>query len=316
MSVECVIGLDIGGTKIAGGVVAFPEGLVRCRRTIATRADRGGEPVLQEVIALARELFDQARAMGLEPVGIGAGVAELVDLSGNVTSGATLRWKGTPVAERLSEIAPAVVESDVRAAALGEAWLGAGRGFREFVYVTVGTGISSTLVQGGRPYAGARGNALVMASAPASTTCNACGTQLHPVLEEFASGPAMARRYAAAGGHSVCRGEDVTAAAEAGVPLAVEIVSSAGEALGVGVAFLANVLDPAALVVGGGVGLCGGLYWRTFEASTRAHIWAENTRELPILPARLGPDAGMIGAAASYWYRGFGSNGKSNLREE
>ncbi|MCX6628042.1 MAG: ROK family protein, partial [Candidatus Solibacter sp.] len=108
MSGECVIGLDIGGTKIAGGVVAFPEGLVRCRRTIATRADRGGEPVLQDVIALARELLHEAHAMRLEPIGIGAGVAELVDLSGNVTSSATIRWKGTPVAGRLSEIAPAV----------------------------------------------------------------------------------------------------------------------------------------------------------------------------------------------------------------
>ncbi|MCX6628043.1 MAG: ROK family protein, partial [Candidatus Solibacter sp.] len=211
---------------------------------------------------------------------------------------------------------PAVVESDVRAAALGEAWLGAGRGFREFVYVTAGTGISSALVQAGRPYAGARGNALVLASAPASTTCNACGTRLHPVLEEFASGPAIARRYTAASGHAVCRGEEVTAAAAAGDPLALEIVRSAGEALGVGVAFLANVLDPGALVIGGGVGLCGGLYWRSFEASARAHIWAEDTRQLPILPAQLGVDAGVIGAAAAYWFRGFGSNRECNPREE
>ena len=82
-----------------------------------------------------------------------------------------------------------------------------------------------------------------------------------------------------------------------GDALAIEIVRSAGEALGNSVAFLCNVLDPVAVNVGGGLGLAGGLYWDAFVTATRAHIYAEDTRALPILPAALGVDAGLIGAA-------------------
>lgn len=82
-------------------------------------------------------------------------------------------------------------------------------------------------------------------------------------------------------------------------PLALEVVRSAGHALGVSVAFLVNTLDPEAVIVGGGLGLAGGLYWSSFVDSTRDHVWAETTRSLPILTANLGPDAGFIGAAAA-----------------
>ena len=98
-------------------------------------------------------------------------------------------------------------------------------------------------------------------------------------------------------------GEDVTAAAARGDEAAVRVVRSAGEALGNSVAFLINVMDPEAIVVGGGLGSSGGLYWDSFVASTRAHIWAENSRGLPIHPAAMGADSGLIGAAASIFER-------------
>ena len=104
--------------------------------------------------------------MNVELLGIGVGVPELVDPVGNISSAHTLAWQGDGVRAAFSSLAPAVVESDVRAGALAEAMFGAGRGYRLFVYVTVGTGISSTLVQDGRPFAGARGNALILASSP------------------------------------------------------------------------------------------------------------------------------------------------------
>ncbi len=165
--------------------------------------------------------------------------------------------------------------------------------------MTVGTGISSCLVQDGRPFAGARGNALVLASSPVTTSCTECGAELRPVLEEFASGPALVRRYNDCGGAQAQRGEDVLAAAAGQSLSAVSIVASAGAALGVSVGWLVNVLDPQAVIVGGGLGLAGGLYWERFVDSTREHIWAEDSRDLPILMATLGPDAGLIGAAAS-----------------
>jgi glucokinase len=293
------IGLDVGGTKIAGGVVNLASGVIEFERTIPTRPDRGGQAVLADTVRLAENLLNQAKALNLEILGIGLGAPELVDLAGNITSAHAVAWQDLPVQETLAQLAPAVVESDVRAAALGEAHFGSGRPLKLFVYITVGTGISCCLVQDGQPYAGARGNALILASSPLTTTCHVCGTTLTPILEEFASGPALVARYNRQAQASVERGEDVLAAVEAGDEVAVEIVKTAGEALGVSVGWLANVLDPEAVIVGGGLGSAKGLYWDSFVASTRRHIWSETNRDLPILAAALGPEAGVVGAAAA-----------------
>lgn len=295
----CAIGLDVGGTKIAAGLVALASGKILERRTIPTRPERGGAAVLDDVLALAEALSTAADTHGVQVSGIGVGVAELVDPTGAVTSSHTIAWPGLPVRERLTQVAPAVVESDVRAHALAEARYGAGRPYDLFAFVTVGTGISCCLVQDGMPYAGARGNALVLASSPLTTACTTCGTLLQPVLEEFASGPALVARYnQAIGGHAT-HAEEVIAAAEQGNLTAMNIVFTAGAALGVSVGWLVNVLDPAAVIVGGGLGLAGGLYWESFVAATREHIWAAGSRDLPILMAELGPDAGLIGAAVA-----------------
>jgi len=294
-----VIGLDVGGTKIAGGIVVLDSGQVLARRAIPTRAERGGEAVLADALALAESLRADADRLVVEVCGIGVGVPELVDLAGNITSDHAIAWRGVPAQERFRRLAPAVVEADVRAHALAEARYGAGRPFQLFVFVTVGTGISYCLVQDGKPYAGARGNALILASSPLTTTCTVCGATLRPVLEEFASGPALAARFGAT------RGEDVLAAAATNDQAAIAVVESAGAALGVSVAWLVNVLDPQAIIVGGGLGLAGGRYWDSFVAATREHIWAEGSRDLPILMAALGPDAGLIGAAAAAAEAGF-----------
>lgn len=293
------IGLDIGGTKIAAGVVLWPSGEILQRTVIPTKPARGGEAVLKDTHDLARQLHDWARAEQIEVAGIGAGVAELVDCAGNVTSSCTIDWSGRPIQQRLSEIAPAQVESDVRAAAVGEAIFGAGRGVRIFVYITVGTGISYCLMQDGQPFKGANGNAITMGSSPLSTVCTHCGVKLRPVLEEFASGPAIARRFAHA--RNAQPGEtcqEVFRAASSGDKGAIEILTSAGEALGVSAAFLVNVLDPEMTIVGGGLGTAGGLYWDAFERSCREHIFADNSRGLPIVTAKLGVDAGLVGAAS------------------
>jgi glucokinase len=302
------IGLDVGGTKIAAGVVLWPSGEVLRRTVVPTNPTRGGEPILQDTCDLARDLHSWALGEQLEIAGIGAGVAELVDCDGNVTSSCTIDWRDRPVQQRLSEIVPAIVESDVRAAAVGEAIFGAGRGHRLFVYVTVGTGISYCLMQNGQPFKGANGNAIVMASSPLTTLCAHCGVKLRPVLEEFSSGPAIARRFAQGGNRTpgaTC--EQVFAAAANGDKDAVEILTSAGDALGVSTAFLVNVLDPEMVVVGGGLGIAGGLYWEAFQRSCREHIFADNSRELPIVTAKLRVDAGLVGAAAVVFAQQSGS---------
>jgi glucokinase len=300
------IALDIGGTKIAAGIVLWPSGEILKRTVVPTRPSRGGEPVLRDTLSLASDLQKWALSQAIHIAGIGAGVAELVDCDGNVTSSCTIAWREVPVQQELSRIAPARVESDVRVAALAEAFFGAGQQQSDFIYITVGTGISYCLVKDGRPYKGARGNAIALASSALSTTCTHCGARLRPVLEEFASGPAIAKRFAqqqekisadgpagtGEGAHEVFR------AASEGDLVAIEILTSAGEALGVSAAFLVNVLDPGLIVVGGGVGLAGGVYWDAFERACRQHIFAESTRTLPIIPAKLGVDAGLVGAGA------------------
>jgi len=291
----CAIGIDVGGTKIAAGVVTRAGELLFHRR-LPTVAERGGEAALGDVETLSVELMNRAEEAGMKVAGIGLCVAELVDLEGNVTSGHTIKWNGWPIRERLSRIAPTVIESDVRAAALAEAIYGAGRDYEIFLYLTVGTGISCCLVMHKRPYAGAHGDALICASSPLTSTCAECGASNKVALEDYASGPALARRYQPYSPEKISRAEEVIKAAQSGDARAIEIVRNAGGALGVTASLLVNTLDPEAVVVGGGLGRAEGLYWECFLRSAREHIWAEARRDLPIKHAELARN-GVIGAA-------------------
>jgi glucokinase len=226
-----------------------------------------------------------------------------VNLQGDITSEYLIRWQALPVKDSISQIAPARFESDARAPALAEALFGAGRSFNNFVYITVGTGISYSLVVDGQPYAGANGHALMLATGPLTSECEKCGAVQDQVLEEFAAGPSLVARYNRRAYASLATGQEVVAAAASGDRIAEQIVLSAGAALGNSVGFLVNVLDPQAVIVGGGLGLAGGLYWDSFVTSTRRHIWSQISKDLPIMCAELGTDAGIIGAAAMIWKR-------------
>jgi hypothetical protein len=133
------IGIDVGGTKIAAGLVEPETGWTTGRRTMPTGADRGGAAVLADVEAVAGDLADEARARGRTVAAVGVGVPELVDPEGRIGSGHAFDWRGLPVSGRLGEIAPVTIEADVRAAALAEARFGAGQPFASFAYVSVGT---------------------------------------------------------------------------------------------------------------------------------------------------------------------------------
>lgn len=291
------IGLDVGGTKVAGGLVT-EAGRVLERRELPTRAERSGEAVLEDVLALARWLCEAARKLGGAPVGIGLGLCELVDPRGRVMSGHTVRWQELPVEERLSTLVPAWVEADSRAAALCEARLGAGRAFPSILYVTIGTGIGCSLVLDGIPYRGARGATGTMATSLHSMLCGACGAMTATALEEVASGPALVRRYNERGARPAARAEDVIAAASDGDPIALRVVEEATRSVGATLGLLVNVLDPHAVVVGGGLGSAATPYWHGLVAATREHIWSDGHRDLPIVQAAFGPDAGLVGAAA------------------
>jgi glucokinase len=297
------IGIDLGGTKIAAGLVTFPEGKILVREIVPTRPERGGEAVLADTVAVARRLKEKSKSFPGALKGIGIGIAELVNLQGEITSNYLIKLRGLPAKEEISRVAPAEIDSDARAPGRAEALFGAGREFSNFVYLTVGTGISYCLVLDGKPYAGAHGHAIMVASGPLISQCQSCGAVHDQVLEEFAAGPSLVTRYNQLAIEKVTTGQQVTAAAAAGDPIAARVVESSGLALGNSVAFLINVLDPQAVVVGGGLGLAGGLYWHSFVESTRKRIWSDVSREIPIVKAELGADAGLIGAAAMMWNR-------------
>ncbi len=292
------IGVDVGGTKIAAGLVDLSARRLIDRRSIVTPKTDGGRAALEAAVRLARSLRDDARQAERDVVGIGVSVCELVDLSGAVRSGYAVDWVGLSAQERFADLAPAVVEADVRAHALAEAEWGAGRGLSSVVFISVGTGISSCLVLAGQPYAGARGNALVLTTQASHVPCPRCGNTHWPSLEDYSSGPALVARYrAVAADGAVARAEDVLAAAARGVQAAREVVVSGATALGARLGWLVDVLDPDVLIVGGGLGSVDGLYWETLVAATRAHVWADAGRDLPIRHAALGPDAALFGAA-------------------
>ncbi len=260
------VGIDVGATKIAAGLVDVERGTVLSTCRQATEAARGAQAVLADCVALAGDL-----AAGHELAAVGLGVPELVDPSGRVRSAETIDWRATDLTGALGAVAPAHVESDVRAAALAEARHGAGRAAGDFLYVSVGSGISHTLVIDGVPRAGARGSAMNTGS---------------PLVERWSSGLALAHRTG-----------NATAQDALDDPAATPVVQDAGRRLGAVLAVLVNALDPGAVVVGGGLGL-DRRYREIVAAAMREGIYDADVRGgRQGVPAARGVDAGVIGAA-------------------
>ena len=266
------LGVDVGATKISAGVVDLESGAIRARLLVPAEVARGGVAVLHSCVELARRLAADA-----EPVAVGIGVCETVDLDGRVTSAHSFDWRGLDVTAAFAGLRAAHVESDVRAAALAESVWGAGRGRASFLYVNVGSGISSTLMLEGAPCRGARGNAILIGAGPLDA-------------EAAASGVALKAGYGASA-------EELDRAAESGDPAAAAALETAGGLLGDAIAFAVNLLDPEIVVLGGGLGHGSRRYGSAAEAAMRAHIWADNTRDIPFIRSVLGADAGLVGAA-------------------
>lgn len=296
---QYAIGIDVGGTKIAAGLVSS-DGEVLQKKRVPTQAYLGGEYVLQKVTELAHFFLEQAQKLNKNVSGIGMGVAELVNPHGHITSSQTIKWQGLDVQRYLSALAPTSLEADVRVAAVAESTFGAAKGVKHVLYVTIGTGISHALVIDGRPFAGAHGNALVFASSPLRLY-DETGAKTYLPLEDFSAGPALVRRYNQRTGKTCTQGQDVFEAARLGDKEALFVLESAAKTLGAGVGWLVNVFDPQMVVIGGGLGVAGGKYWDYLEAATRDHIWSEESRQVPMLRAALGDDAGLVGAAC-LWF--------------
>lgn len=244
------VGIDVGGTKIAAGLVDVAGGEVLRFERVATRPERGGAAVLADCVALAERL-------GGDGVPVGVGICEVVGRDGQLATAETVDWRDLDAAGAFAGGA-VTVESDVRAAALAEARFGAGAGLGSFLHVVVGTGAAACLVLGGRPHPGEHGNAIILGAPP---------------VEEVAGGATLGERV-----------HDPAVRAEAAA------------AVGRVLAVLVNALDPAAVVVGGGLGASDG-FADGIASALRPAIWCEATRGIAVVPSALGERGGVIGAA-------------------
>jgi glucokinase len=303
-SAVCALGLDVGGTKTAGAVVS-DRGMVIAQETIPTQPARGGAAVADDTFHLAERLMSLAVERNQQPVALGISICELVDLDGNIASDQTVAWRDQPIHGRFGKLAPTFIEPDSRAAALAEARFGAGKDYPIFLYVTLGTGIGSSLVIEGKPYTGARGSSGTLASGPLSTLCSECGKLSTSILEDIASGLAIANRYVrhadvvetSSQSDQQVSAQTVLAAANQGDAIARQVLETAGHCAGSLIALLVNMLDPHAVIIGGGLGTAPGVYWDNLLSTARKQIWSDTHRDLPILRGTLGPLAGAIGAA-------------------
>lgn len=306
-----MVGIDLGGTKTTAALVD-PDGQVLGRVSLATPALDGPAAVLDAAAVAATAVVEQSGGAPGTTRGVGAvgiGTAGLVDVStGTIVSATDVLpgWPGTPVGTGLTDRlgrrwgrpVRVVVQNDVDAHGAGEAWLGAGAGCTALLLVAVGTGVGAAVVLDGTPRRGAHGAGGEIGHVPtpgAGGRLCSCGRPGH--LEAVAAGPAVARRYLELTGDPV---DARTVAARAGVgdPAAAEVVREAGNALGRAIAGQVTVLDPDLVVLGGGFAGAGPLWWEAVESTLRGEL-IDVLSGVALLPAQLGADAALLGAARS-----------------
>lgn len=304
------IGVDVGGTKVAAGVVDEDGRILnRLRRPTPSQSPVDVEQTVADLVSELRAAHD------VKVVGIGA--AGFVDADrSTVLFAPNLAWRDEPLRDAVSALVglPVVVENDANAAAWGEYRFGAGRGNDHLVCVTVGTGIGGGIVLDGRLYRGRFGIGAEFGHLQLVPGGRRCGCGLDGCWEQYCSGRALlrearevadvrpglgARLLELGGGFPEgIEAPAVTQAAREGDPAALECVRIIGEALGQGLADLAAVLDPGAFVIGGGVADAGELLLAPARATFQARLTGATHRpHAPVLHAALGNDAGLVGAA-------------------
>jgi glucokinase len=306
-----ILALDIGGTKIAGGLVS-PEGKVSLARQVPSEAQQGGEAVMQRAIALAQALRDEATASGRAPAAIGVGSAGDIQPETGVVTFATAsipNWTGMPIRRRMEAALalPAFVDNDGNVMALGEAALGAGQGCLDMIGLTVGTGIGGGIIAGGHVYhgaggsAGALGHIIIDYQEQRPCACGGAGC-----LEAYAASPALVADFVSRAGEARLAEleldparigvKEIAELAHQGDGVAQAVIQRGAYYLGIGIASLLRAFNPAKVVVAGGVAQIGEMYLA--EVRRVAHQRAKGRAgQAPILAATLGTQANLVGAA-------------------
>jgi len=308
--VSPAIGLDIGGTKISGGVIDGTGAILARGRRDTPAQDPAA--IAEEAASLIREL-----SRGHEIDAVGVACAGFIDRTGStVLFAPNLAWRDEPLKTRLESVLdlPVIIENDANAAAWGEFRFGAAAEANDMVLITVGTGIGGGIVVDGVLLRGAYGVAAEIGHMRVVRGGIRCGCGNRGCWEQYASGTALvreARELVISGTPIAARlselcaadpaaltGPDVTRAAAEGDPAAVELMADLGEWIGEGVASVAAILDPELVVLGGGVSEAGSLLIDPALAAFRRQLTGRGYRpEARFALATLGNDAGMIGAA-------------------
>jgi len=289
-----VIGLDIGGSKTLAGLAAR-DGEIR--RTLQVATAPSSAAILSSARALCEALIGASEAPVL---GIGIGSAGVIDTDAGSVIFANENmpgWTGTRLAAfDFGVELPITVENDVRALAYGEAVMGAGADYDSLLCLTVGTGIGGALIINGELWHGADYSAGEIGYLVVDWDGDA-----PLILDQYASGPAIECAYQAAiSGENRLPLTEISRLAKAGDRTAIEVIEVKARRLGIILAGAATALNPAAVVVGGGVPQIGALWWEALAAAFRENL-PPPVAATPLKPATLGANGVMLGAAMLAW---------------
>lgn len=303
-------GVDVGGTTVKIGLFET-EGKLVDKWEIKTRTENNGAAVLPDIAESLNQKLSDLRIEKSEVEGIGIGVPAPVGADGVVQNTANLGWGYKEVKREMEELMslPTEVGNDANVAALGEMWLGAGKGQKDMIMVTLGTGVGGGVIVNGRPLVGHNGaggeigHLCVNYEEEERCGCGKCGC-----LEQYASATGIARlariRLVKNSDASMLRKvpiDEITAktvfdALKEGDRVSEEIVEEFGAYLGHGIANVAVVADPAVVVIGGGVSKAGEILLGYVEKYFQEKAFFSN-KNTKFLLAELGNDAGICGAA-------------------
>ena len=310
-SSELAIGVDIGGTKVLGGVVDLTGKILRTFRANTPR--EGGDALNQVIADVVSELQTTHKT---ESIGISA--AGLVSSDRQTMLGAPniKDWDGVNIAKALNKISGinSIVENDANCAAWAERVFGAGKGQENIIMITVGTGLGGAAIVDGRPLRGANGTGAEFGHMRFVHEGELCGCGIRGCFEQYASGSALMRQTKAAivkdpeeardllargdGTTAGLLGSHITDAARAGDKLAIGLLEKSGNWLGEGIASLSMLFDPSIVVIGGGVIDAGELLLEPARRAMMREIPFVGKHPVPeIVAAKLGNDAGLVGAA-------------------
>lgn len=297
----CFLSFDVGGSKYIVGLITRAGQVLAMRRGVWQALTR--EDILQTLIAEARALLDET---GAQPVACGVTIPGLADPKAGLWVEATFSGiRDFPICALLEQALglPAYCDNDGQAYALAEQVFGSCRDVDDFVYMNVSNGIGGAIVSGGRLLIGAHGNASEPGHCcivPGGRLCK-CGSR--GCLEMHAAGPAIALNYREAGGApdedgQIASAKVIASRARAGEPLAREIFAQEGRMLGRILAMEINLLNPAKVVLGGGVSLAYDLFGPELERTVAEQVYHGANPDYTIGPTPLGELAGLYGGAA------------------